>query len=115
MPFFVKDEAILGKTNKHLNCQAASFSCCVEMSFGGDKAGRKEAPAGWCLVEQLLAAPCAVHIATACGQWAESRSGNYLKSVLPTLPSCSALPEATCLIPYILFSLSESDSHSKQD
>lgn len=30
MPFFVKDEAILGKTNKHLNCQAASFSAVLK-------------------------------------------------------------------------------------
>lgn len=44
-----------------------------------------------------------VHITTACGQWAEIRSGNYLKSVFPTLPSCSALPEATCLVPYICY------------
>lgn len=70
---------------------------------------------GGCLVQQVLTASCEVHVAAAWGQWAESRSGNYLKSVLPTLPSCPALPEASCLIPCILFSLLENDSHSKQD
>jgi len=100
---------------EHLNCQATSFPAPLKCSSLETSWAERRPWQDGCLVAQLLAACCAVHISTACGQRAESRSGNYLKSVLPTLPSCSALPEATCLIPYILFSLSESDSHSKQD
>lgn len=107
----MKDEAILGQTTEHLNCQAASFPAPLKRSSLETSRAEGRPWQDGCLVEQVLVAYCAVHIATACGQRAESRSGNYLKSVLPTLPSCSALPEATCLIPYILFSLSENDSY----
>ena len=112
---FVKDEVILGQTTEHLNNQAASFPAPLKYS-SLEKSQAERTP--WqdsCLVEQVFAACCVVHFATAWDQQAESRSRNYSKSMLPTLPSCSALPEATCLIPHMLFSLSENGSHSKQD